>query len=246
MTVNTDTLLDQLKLRGPAMSLKLLEAITDPPVVTRTIDGASTLSVIVSDYDRTLLTSGILDEKSWAVVDSMNFELVSVSKSGDRVTLTFEDSVAAELRRQTKPLSAPAGSTTRREFVARLAKEAQVDVAIDDDKRSVVHSVLERSASGQKSDSWTLLGEVADAIHWRRFSDGAQLVVGSDDWLMDRSPKLKVFEHTGAVHDIDFDLDVAKKASTATIAVDSERWAVPPGRAVSITDLGPANGEVGS
>lgn len=241
---NADLLLQELTLRGRARSMELVEAITDPPVLTRTIDGASTLEVVVKDTRRKLLRSGVFDTRSFATVDDINFELVAVSKAGDRVTLTFEDAIVAALRRKTDKLSVPAGSTTRREFARRLAKEARVDVDVDPEKRGVVHSALERSVAGQKSDSWTVLGEVADAVNWRRFSTGRQLVIGSDKWLMDRGPAgWTVREHTGPVHDVDFDLDVGKRASEASFEVDARRWSVWPGRAVEVGDLGPADGK---
>lgn len=239
-----DQLLRELQLRGKAMSLELVEAITDPPALTRTIEGSTTLSVVVKDTRRKLLRSGILDTRSFATVDGINFELAAVSKSGDRVTLTFEDAIVAALRRKRDRLSVPAGSTTRREFAQRLAKEARVDIDVDPEKRGVVHSVLERSVAGDKSDSWTLLGEVADAINWRRFSNGRQLVMGSDKWLMDRGPSgWTVREHTGPVHHVDFDLNTRRRASEASFEVDARRWAVWPGRAVELENLGPADGK---
>lgn len=238
-----DTLLAELTLRGRAQSMELVEAITDAPVLTRTIDGASTLEVVVKDTRRKLLRSGIFDTRSWAVVDGIHLELAAVSKSGDRITLTFEDAIVAALRRQRDPLSIPASSTTRAEIIRRLAKEARVKADVDPAKRGVVNTAVERSVAGDRSDSWTLTGELADEIRWRRFSDGRRLVVGSDKWLMDRAPAgWTVREHKGPVHTVDFDLDVGRRASEATIHVDAKRWAVSPGRAVELEDLGPADG----
>lgn len=242
--VNPDTLLAKLNLRGRVKSLDLVEAITDDPILTRTIDGASTLEVTVKDTRRKLLRSGILDTRSFATVDGINFELAALSKAADRVTLTFEDAIVAALRRRNDKLSIPASSTTRAEIVRRLAKEARIPVDVDPAKRGVVHSAVERSVAGDKSDSWTVLGEVAEDVRWRRFSTGARLVVGSDDWLMTRGPSAwTVREHTGPVHDVDFDLNSRRRASEATISVDARRWAIWPGRKVTVADLGPADGE---
>jgi cell wall-associated NlpC family hydrolase len=243
--VDRDQLLRELTLRGKAASMELIEAITEPPVLTRTVDGASTLEVTVTDTKRKLLRSGILDTRSFAVVDRINFELVAVSKSSDRVTLTFEDAIVAALRRRRSELSIPAGSTTRAEIAKRLAKEARVRVDVDPQDRGVVNSVVERSVGRDKSDSWVVLGEVADQIRWRRFSTGRRLVVGSDKWITGRGPSgWTVREHTGPVHDVDFDLDVGKRVSEAGFEVDARRWAVWPGRAVTFHDeLGPAAGK---
>lgn len=235
--------LDQITLRGPAGKAKLLAAITEPPSLTRTIDGASSLTIVVSDYTRDLLRSGMFDARSWAVVDGMHFELISISKSGNRTTLTFEDAVVAELRRQTDKLSIPAGSASRGEIARRLAKEAGVDVAVDPGHAEHVHSAVHRSTAGQDSDSWTLLGQLAGDIQWRCFSDGLRLVVGSDAWLMGRTKPITVREHAGPVHDIDFDLNTRKRASEATVAVDAALWAVRPGQAVTVEDCGPGDGD---
>lgn len=241
---DTDQLLAELTLVGRAKSMDLVEAITEPPTLTRTIDGASTLEVVVKDTRRKLLKSGIFDTRSFAAVDDIHFELVAVTKAGDRVTMTFEDAIVAALRRKRDQLSVPAGSTTRAEFAQRLAKEARVPIDVDPAKRGIVHSVLERSAGGEESDSWTVLGEVAEAVQWRRFSTGRRLVFGGDQWLMDRGASgWTVREHTGPVHHVDFDLDVGKRASEASFDVDARRWAVWPGRAVELKDLGPADGK---
>lgn len=219
-------------------------AVVEPPTLRLTIDGASTLTVRVADHDRTLIQTAAIATRSWAVAAGVHFELVGISKSGDDLTLTFEDAIVAALRRHTKPLSAPAGSTTRRAFAIRLAREARVPYAIDPTPRGKVRNPLQRSADGQKSNSWEVLGsDVAEPIRWRRFSDGRQLVLGSDEWLMSGYKKpVALRENTGGVSSIDFDLDVGKRASTAAIAIDTRILALLPGTPVVLDQLGPANG----
>lgn len=225
-------------------SLVLDEAIAGQPMLTLTMDGANTLDVPIADAQRKVLRSPGIQERSWAEIGGTRFELVGLSKTGSRFTLHFEDGIAAALRRRTKPLAAPAGSTTRREFAIRLAREAHVPYDVDPQKRSNVTSPLERSASGQKTNSWDVLGDMAEEIHWRRFSDGHKLLVGSDEWLMDRDPNpTRLREHTGGIQDIDFDLDVGKRASTASLTVDSRLWALRPGSVCLMgDDMGPAQG----
>lgn len=225
-------------------NLLLAEALSGPPMMTLTMDGASTLEVPISDADRKILRTELIEYRSWAEVDDIRFELVRLRKQGNRFTLEFEDSIAAALRRRRKPLSVPAGSTTRREFGIRLAREADVPYSIDPEKRPKVSRVLERSASGQDSDSWTVLGEMAEEIRWRRFSNTRRLILGSDDWLLARDDNpVRLREHRGGVHDIDFDLDVGKRASTATLKVDAKLWRLRPGDVARLDDdMGPARG----
>ena len=224
-------------------ALDIIGAVREAPTMRRTIDGASVLTVTAADHKRKLLNSPVIDERSWAEAAGMNFELVGVSKSGDDLTLTFEDAIVAALRRRTKPLSVPAGTTTRARFVARLAREARVDYAVGPEKRSVVQSPLQRSIGGEKSNSWDVLGaDVAEPINWRRFSDGRRLVVGGDDWLMGRKRPLVLREHTDGVQSIDFDLDVAKRASTAKVQCDARLLKITPGDPVRVHGVGPGDG----
>lgn len=235
-----DALLDHLQLVSPEdKSSKLLhEAIVEPPTVALTIDGASTLTITVSDPKRRLARSEVFVTKSWATALGVNFELVKAAKSGDDVTLTFEDAIAAQLRRQTKKLRIPAGSSTRREIVTRLAREAGVKHAIDPDKRKKVRNAVERT---DDASSWDVTGSLASEIQWRRFSDGKRLVVGSDAWLMGKDKKpTRLREHTGPVGEIDFDLDVGKRAPTLTLELDAEYGALAIGSVCLIEDEFPA------
>lgn len=246
MAVDYTALVDELRLvnRHKKRRLDIIEAVAEPPSLAMTIDGASTLSVVVADHRRKVINDKTIDERSWANAAGIHFELVGLSKSGDFVTLTFEDAIVAALRRHTKPLSVPANSTTRAGFATRLCREARVPFLIDPTHKERVHNPLQRSADGQKSSSWDVLGsDVAEPINWRRFSDGQRLILGGDPWLINRYKKPALLkEHTGGVGSIDFDLDVAKRASTAKVTIDTRLLALPPGAPVRLTQLGPADG----
>lgn len=246
-TLQLSDLVDELTLVNQERKrpLELDEAIIEPPVLTLTMDGANTLTITVADAERKLLRSPLIQHRSWAEVDGCRFELAGLNKSGDQVTLTFEDGIAAALRRRTKPLSVPAGKTTRREFGIRLLREADVPYAVDPTKRSPVARVLERSSAGEKSNSWDVLGEVAEDVRWRRFSDGRRLILGGDDWLFDRDKDpLRIREYTGPVQTINFDLTVGKRASEAAVEVDAKLWALRPGSVCRMgDDMGPAEGK---
>lgn len=245
MTVDRDELLRRLRLvnNKAGVALGILEAVSAPPVLTRTIDGASTLTIEVRDWERTIVHSGALESRSWAVALGLHFELVAVTKTGDGLRLVFEDAIAAALRRRTKPLSIPAGSATRREVFIRLAREVDVKYLVDPDQRRKIARVIERSAGKQRTSSWDVGREVAADVNWRFFSDGRRMVAGSDDWLFNRDRRPSVIaERNGAVHTIDFDLDTGKRASEATVSVDAGLWTLPPGAAVTVEHMGPANG----
>lgn len=222
----------------------VLDAAIRDPLVEQTIDGASTLEVYVDDTRRAVLRDRNFGGKMWAVFEGMHFELVSIRKDADVLTLKFEDTIVAALRRRDRKLSIKPGTLTRREFAIKLAKEAKVEYAVDDTHRGKVQRVLERSVGGQTNNSWEVLGDAAEDVNWRRFSDGTQLVMGSDAWLLDRdSNPTKIREFTGGVHGVDFDLDVRRRASMATVTVDVAVWTLPPGSVCTGEDLGPADGK---
>lgn len=242
-----------LKLHGDGLKAPrvLTDAIVDtPPELVLTMDGAATLTVTVQDEQRALLREPVTKRRLSAEVEGpgkrdVHLEYVALRKSGNRLTLEFEDGIVAALRREKSQLTIPAGSTTRAEVIVRLARDAGVKHDVDTSKEPRLGRAVERStASEEKTDSWEVIGELAEERQWRRFSDGLQLVVGPDEWLIDRDKNPTVIrEYHGPVHDIDFDLDTGKRASAATVSIDAERWALPPGGVVRVhDDMGPAAG----
>jgi len=236
----SDVAIDGLRIVGASYSTELAQAITSS-ALARTVDGGSTLDVEVADYRRLLVTSQSLAGKAYADVSGLHFELVAVKKAANRVTLTFEDAVVVELKRSRGPLVIPASSTTRAEIAQRLCAEAGVQVSVDPEARGVYNTELKRDDQG---NSWEKLQTLASDIGWRCFSDGRQLLFGSDAWLATLSQPLELKEGVDPVlSDIDYSMDVAKPASAASFDVASERWALPPGRTVRLSSLGWADGD---
>lgn len=239
-------LLEQLNLRNGRRSnmLQLLDALDGPPEMVLTMDGACTLTLTVADAERKLTRSPLITERSFSRVAGVPFDLAAVAKAGDRVTLTYEDGITAALRRRDKRLVVPAGSMTRRDIASKLAREANVPHVLDPTKRRKVSSAVDRGGKDGDENSWELLGSLAEEVKLRRFSTGQALIFGSDEWLLERGKPVRMSENTGAVGNIDFDLDTGKRASTARVDVDAATWALPPGTAVVLgEDMGPAEGK---
>lgn len=239
-------LLENLNLRNGRRKsmLELEDALAAPPEIVARIDGAVTLTLVVADAERRLLRSVLIREKSWSQVAGVRFELARVAKAGDRITLTYEDGIAAALRRRDDKLVIPAGKMTRRDIVARLAREARVPYAVDpQEKRKVATAVKRSVGKGERTNSWELAGTLAEERRWRRFSDGHRFYVGSDEWLRERRDPVRLREHTGAVQGIDFNGDTRRRSNTATVAMDAGVWALRPGWPVRLGDeMGPAAG----
>ena len=93
----------------------------------RTIEGASTLTLEVHDPHRTLIRAPDLRRAIDFKYAGVWFRLVKVAKSGDTVTLTFEDRDVAYLRSHTRPRKVSRGSYTRAQFVRLLVREVKAN-----------------------------------------------------------------------------------------------------------------------
>jgi len=92
----------------------------------RTIDGASTLTITLHDPQRVLLRSGAFGRSSEVRLDRLYWRLAKVSKTGDDLTLTFEDREVSLLRAKRGPKKpAPRSKVTRAEFALSLVREVK-------------------------------------------------------------------------------------------------------------------------
>lgn len=91
--------------------------------ITRTMGGASTIEVTISDHRRVLLNSDIWDHSIDINLNGHFFRLVQVGKSGDDLSLTFEDRIVAYLRQHTRHIKVSRGKMTRAEFIRMLIKK---------------------------------------------------------------------------------------------------------------------------
>lgn len=93
--------------------------------ILRTVEGASTLTVTINDYDRKVLRSGLLVEKLDVQIDGLWFRLTTVDKSDDSLTLTFEDREIAVLRTYKKWRIVQRSQMTRAEFILSMIREVK-------------------------------------------------------------------------------------------------------------------------
>ena len=114
----------KLTLQGKALSAKLTQAITDGSL-EQTMDGASTLTLTVSDWYHGLLRSQLLQGACTLTFDGLSFTLVKIATQGDgdAVSLTFEETAVNVLRQYSKPRKASRDVMTRAQFVRTLVAE---------------------------------------------------------------------------------------------------------------------------
>lgn len=202
--------------------------------------GAGVVRLTIRDTDRQLRTPGTLTDDTSIQIGDRRFVLVRARKRGSSVQLEFEDWIVAALRRRSGPVSAAAGTTTRAEFVGRLAADAGVPAMIHagDPTRDLIGRGLQDPAE----DSWSAINRLARETNERAFSDGLRLLYGPDEWLASRPP-LSIAEHTDGVGSIDWTVDVALAEATATVEVDAERWALLAGQPVIVLGEGLGSGD---
>jgi hypothetical protein len=111
----------------PKRSLRSLQAYAEAAVTAGSLDrtmlGASTLNLVLSDPKRTLLRSGVFKNTIDVSLDANEFRLVQVQKSADDLSLTFEDLVVSRLRDKTGARHASRSQMTRAEFALSLVRE---------------------------------------------------------------------------------------------------------------------------
>lgn len=100
---------------------------------TLTIEGASTVTIAISDPDWMVEHSGLLGTESGddlpaarITLDGLAYRLVEASRrSWDVLELVFEDEVVSLLRRHTKPRSWSRGSVTRAQAIEAMVREVK-------------------------------------------------------------------------------------------------------------------------
>ena len=99
--------------------------IQDGCKIKLTIDGASTITLSLDDWDRKILRGkNIIRHQSQVFLQDRWWTLVQGQKNGDQLDLTFEDAHVANMRTYGKVLLVPKSWGSRCQFVWRLVLEA--------------------------------------------------------------------------------------------------------------------------
>jgi cell wall-associated NlpC family hydrolase len=240
---NPDTGMESIRLIGfdSKVEQELVAAVSAPPRLKRAMDEAATLEIEIDNHSRKFQPF-----KSYAVVRGLRFVFARWEKTGHYANLTFEDAVVNKLRHRLGKRVWNAGEVTIQRVVKDIATDADVMVTIDPRDMGKINNVVEKK---EEDNSWDLLKSLASERNWRCFSDGWQVFFGTDEWLATLTPPATLREPApgepqgeNPVHNIDFSADTGTPADTATMTVDAETWALPPGRSVTLGELGWGDG----
>lgn len=211
--------------------------------ISRDITQASTVTLSIADYNRTLLNSVVAQQKSVLTVGRLSFTLVKVTKSGNTLGLTFEDSLINGMRKLTGPISAAPGVVTRSQFAQQLAFAAGVTI-IAQPGSPAAEALTRGTTSNPNEDTWACLVRLAAAVGYRCFSDGVYVYFGSDAWLQNTVSiqGIVVSEFSDVCDGVNFDYDIGKLVATMTVDTYAGRWRQGPGGGVTVAGVGAASG----
>lgn len=183
----------------PTITTAQIDPLVISAVVEMTIEGASTITLVLNDHKAEFRNSDILASRAQLSVQDMAFELCQVSKSGDQITLTFEDVAVAALRRRRSPRKTLAGTMSRADFIASLltteepwikfvrpvevpnpvaltelarGKLDTIDVKANFFTQAVQKANIAVAGLGldpSQEDTWACAGRIADDVGYRRF-----------------------------------------------------------------------------
>lgn len=243
-----DSTIDSLRLNGAKLKADLIAGVTAADI-ERTIEGASTLTIVVRDTHRTLLKSGIFGSRSTMQVDRYSFELAGIRKSGHDLSMVFEDLAVAAMRRHDAPRKIDAGKMTRVQFCKLLIAEEpwiKVVAPVSGSPTKIEVSrgtVATADQAAEKETTWDATGRLMDEVGWRRFVRDGAVWLTPETQLIKGDSVATLSEYGQGVDFIDFDFDIGKPIATATAVVRASLWQAPPGSAVSLKDVGPATGK---
>jgi hypothetical protein len=117
-----DLAIGNLTLNDKKLEMHLSELISSL-TLDQTMDGASTLKLVIFDPDRRVLLSPLAATASTVVFDRVSYTLVGVEVQDITLTFTFEETAVNVLRKMRGPLKANRYNTTRAQFIRALVRQ---------------------------------------------------------------------------------------------------------------------------
>lgn len=227
----------------PFTALDTTKALTDA-LVERTISGASTVTLQMTDPQRKILNSGIFLTGDSLTLDNLSFTLVQFAKASDQLQLVFEASGVAALRLQTGNTVTTTTSNITSFAAGLVAAIPGLSFVGDPTPVNPAIAVGRGTTSDpvdNPEDSWTCLQRLATTAGWRCWESNNTIFFGSDLFWQSKGVKGTLQEWTAGVQNMDFDYDVGKPFGDITVTAMCELWQYSPGDIVHVANLGPAS-----
>lgn len=114
--------LENITLNDADLSLALTHRVSSLSL-EETMDGASTLTIVIHDPRRVVLNSPLAATRSFVTFDRVDYTLVGVEIQDADLSLTFEETAVNVLRQQRGPVKANRYNTTRAQFIRSLVRQ---------------------------------------------------------------------------------------------------------------------------
>src|SRR5215475_5451447 len=115
----------RMRIRGERRTAADVRKLISDATLETTIEGASTLTLVVADPTRAFLRSTLARTGAEVTVDNIDYRLVKVSHDTEQVTLIYEELAVSLLRRYNKPRKSSRANTTRSQFIQGLVREVR-------------------------------------------------------------------------------------------------------------------------
>ena len=111
------------KLAGSRQITQQIRQAITGVTLEQTMEGASTLTISVTDWSMALMRSQLITGSVTVKFDAIDYTLTKVARADTVMTLTFEETAVALLRLYSKPKKADRANTTRAQFVRSMVQE---------------------------------------------------------------------------------------------------------------------------
>lgn len=144
--------IDDVKLKGKQWKAAIGNSVLSAELV-RTIEGASHIEIGCHDPELTLLEAALLEDRFDIELDGLWFRFTGIKKSGDTLTLIFEDREVAYMREYDEPRKAFRDEVTRAQFVLSLVREVEeVDIPVHIPELNVKQPIATAEALKEQED----------------------------------------------------------------------------------------------
>lgn len=249
-------------LNGSTLDADVSSALADCGIEL-TINGASTLTLILHDPDRVLLNSPVLQAQAVLNVDDALWQLVAVDKTASLLKVVFEPWVVVALRSATGAFTVAPGIMTRTQFAEMLVAQVQGATFAAPTDAQLLNLIDPGNANNQRlngssqptqeqlsrgtinlplEDSWTCLQRIATEIQWRCFEVNGTVYFGPDSWLTLQPAAITASEFVAGVSTIDGQWDIGQPLGNATVECVAGAWTPSPGQVATLSTVGVLSG----
>lgn len=228
-------------INGSSRLVDIMGAVNDC-IIEVTMEGASTVTIIVTDPLRTVLNSGAINQGDTLTFDDLSFTYVQLAKASDQLQFTFEATGVYQLRGQ-MGVTATTTTTDITSFAQMLVSEVPGLKFVGAPVQTYYPIACARGSSTDvNEDSWTCLQRIANTAAWRCWEYAGTIYFGPDPYWLQQPSTATFQEFTSSIAEMDVDWDYGQPMGNITATAFIGLIEYRPGQVVTVNDMGPASG----